>query len=569
VIAPVGSRDVTSPAAKIGFQVTLLLGINAIGETSIPLYIFQGKRLPTQLLKDDSSYLLGVQKSGWMDKEVFTKFIRRFEMDIREKRGARKNEEGKEELEPVLILADQHSSRFNLESAWYAKQHGIEILLSPPSSSHLLQPLDVGVFGPLKTYFAEAKIRHSHNGLGRGLTKAEVVPLSLQALRRVEAKVIRKAFATVGIWPSNAHALDSKFGGEPKEKEKQKQEMNQLKARNKSKSKSKSKSKGSSLVAENRALRQRVQELERAAVQSALRIEVLESKAQALEESSKRSTRKGPSLPKSAHGCLLTGDEGLALAKSQAEEKEKKEKEKGERKAAMKLRKEQKEQEKEENKYRRAEQARAREAKKAEDAHKKEAARALKELQREEKKRKEEEQKGQGARKRQKKEEKEDREQEQEQEQEQEHDQEQDREQEQEQEQDRDHDQEQEHQEDREDREDPESPCRGRGGAVREALEFFNALLNASPPSSPSSSSPSSSSPPSSPSLLDDDLGSTPLLSPLELPPPEPPGASAKQKTQVSKKFFLLVSSQVTYLPSPSKKISTYLQVRRFQLTCK
>jgi hypothetical protein len=169
VIAPIGRRSITSPVAKARFQVTLLLGANAEGETSIPLFIFQGKRLSTKLIRDDSSYLMGAQKSGWMDQDVFLKFLKRFEEDIREKRGARKNEQGKEEPEPVLILADQHSSRFTLESAWFAKEHGIEILLSPASSSHLLQPLDVSGFGPLKTFFGQAKMSQVHGKLGRGL----------------------------------------------------------------------------------------------------------------------------------------------------------------------------------------------------------------------------------------------------------------------------------------------------------------------------------------------------------------------------------------------------------------
>jgi hypothetical protein len=461
-----------------------LLGANAEGETSIPLFIFKGKRLSSKLIRDDSSYLMGVQKSGWMDQDIFLKFLKRFEESIREKRGKRKNEEGEDELEPVLILADQHSSRFTLESASFAEEHGIDIILSPASSSHLLQPLDVSGFGPLKTFFGEAKMSHVHGKHKQGLAVEDVVPLTQKALSKVTAEVFKKGFQKVGIWPTNIHALDTELQADGRETKK------------KDKDKRKRKRGKSTYSEELRALRQEVRELQKDKVNLELQAQVLTERVTALEEERGREKRRGV-LPKDADGLLLTGKEAIARQKEKKEKDAKEVKAKEERKVAKHLKREQKEQKNEEKKGLKEEKARAREARKAEDAQKKEAARLLRELQREEKKRKMEEQKGQGRQKRQKKGEREDHEQEQEQEQ------------------DHEQEQEQEHQEDL------ESPCKGRGGIVREALEFFNALLNTSAPSSPSSSSPSS---PSSTSSLDDDLGSSPPLSPLELPSPEPPG---------------------------------------------
>jgi len=54
---------------------------------------------------------------------------------------------------PVLLLLDNHTSHLSVEALDIAAAHGIHILSFPPHCSHRLQPLDVLVFGPTKTYY--------------------------------------------------------------------------------------------------------------------------------------------------------------------------------------------------------------------------------------------------------------------------------------------------------------------------------------------------------------------------------------------------------------------------------
>ena len=51
---------------------------------------------------------------------------------------------------PVLLFMDGHSSHFSLESATFCAAQGILLYCLPPHASHILQPLDVGVFSSLK-----------------------------------------------------------------------------------------------------------------------------------------------------------------------------------------------------------------------------------------------------------------------------------------------------------------------------------------------------------------------------------------------------------------------------------
>jgi hypothetical protein len=49
-----------------------------------------------------------------------------------------------------LLILDGHESHHSTEFELYCQQNNIITLYMPPHSSHKLQPLDVGYFGPLK-----------------------------------------------------------------------------------------------------------------------------------------------------------------------------------------------------------------------------------------------------------------------------------------------------------------------------------------------------------------------------------------------------------------------------------
>jgi hypothetical protein len=51
-------------------------------------------------------------------------------------------------------VLDNHDLHLPVEELDYCKQNGVTLLSFPPHCSHKLQPLDVSVCGPLKTYCA-------------------------------------------------------------------------------------------------------------------------------------------------------------------------------------------------------------------------------------------------------------------------------------------------------------------------------------------------------------------------------------------------------------------------------
>src|SRR5579859_1030325 len=71
-----------------------------------------------------------------------------------------------------LLLCDGHDSHISAEFIAFTIGNNIEVVLLPPHSSHLLQPLDVAVFGPLKTAISSRLHRLISTGVHR-LLKVE------------------------------------------------------------------------------------------------------------------------------------------------------------------------------------------------------------------------------------------------------------------------------------------------------------------------------------------------------------------------------------------------------------
>ena len=50
----------------------------------------------------------------------------------------------------VIIFLDGHASHFSIELSEFCSKNGINLVALFPNATHILQPLDVAVFGPMK-----------------------------------------------------------------------------------------------------------------------------------------------------------------------------------------------------------------------------------------------------------------------------------------------------------------------------------------------------------------------------------------------------------------------------------
>ena len=181
--------------------ITVIAGGNALGNFVPPYYVFPGKRW-----KDD--FLLGaaygsageMSESGWSNMNIFHNYIT--------KHFARHTGITANNKEPILILYDGHRSHISLTLADWAKNRSVILFVLPPHSSHLTQPLDVGVFGPFKNiYNIECKSFLQKNP-GLKITKYDVASLSSRPyLKAMSPDNLVSSFRKTGIFPYNNKAI--------------------------------------------------------------------------------------------------------------------------------------------------------------------------------------------------------------------------------------------------------------------------------------------------------------------------------------------------------------------------
>jgi hypothetical protein len=89
------------------------------------------------------NWVVRTTKTGWTDNATGLEWLKHFDQHTR----ARQKGQWR------MLVLDGHGSHTNAEFSEYCEENGIVPLCLPSHSSHKTQPLDVGVFGPLKTAY--------------------------------------------------------------------------------------------------------------------------------------------------------------------------------------------------------------------------------------------------------------------------------------------------------------------------------------------------------------------------------------------------------------------------------
>ncbi|XP_014550231.1 hypothetical protein COCVIDRAFT_71227, partial [Bipolaris victoriae FI3] len=133
--------------------ITLVECIRATGEVIPPLIIVK------------AATIIDVSEKAWTTNKLGFGWLKHF--DEHTKRKVVRTHR--------LLISDSHESHNSLVFQNYCKDNNTVTLSKPPHSSHLLQPLDVGCFTPLKQAYGrqvEALMRSQINHI----TKQEFLP---------------------------------------------------------------------------------------------------------------------------------------------------------------------------------------------------------------------------------------------------------------------------------------------------------------------------------------------------------------------------------------------------------
>lgn len=165
---------------EIGRQewVTCIECICTDGSSLSPTIIFKGAKPLDKWIPKGTEGVTEVSwkasDNGWISNDLAVQWLREvFEPQTRTKANGERR----------LIICDGHDSHISAKFVAHCMHYKIEIILLPPHSSHLLQPLDVAVFGPLKTQLSNEQRRYISAGVAR-LQKWEWADCYLKARQK-------------------------------------------------------------------------------------------------------------------------------------------------------------------------------------------------------------------------------------------------------------------------------------------------------------------------------------------------------------------------------------------------
>jgi hypothetical protein len=184
--------------------ITVIEGINAEGQSIPPFIIGAGKdHLANWYQECDlpGDWVIALSEKGWTDNKLGLEWLKHFDQATAKRTNSRYR----------LLILDGHESHHSVEFEEYCKENKIITLCMPAHASHLLQPLDVGCFGPLKKAYGR-EIEHLIRCFITHITKTEFFPAFHVAHQAaITESNIKGGFRGAGLAPFDPENVISKL----------------------------------------------------------------------------------------------------------------------------------------------------------------------------------------------------------------------------------------------------------------------------------------------------------------------------------------------------------------------
>jgi hypothetical protein len=175
-------------------SVTIIEAISADGREPLPpLVICPGKRIMESWIHDNlkRGEVIGQSETGYTNERTAIAWLNHF---------IKYTNAGPDKLWKLLLL-DSHITHENPDFVILAHENNIKPIEYPSYLTHVLQPLDVGIFRPWKYYHNQA-IHHALHSLDFEYTITSFF-CDLSTIREKTMKLytIRNSFRDSGMWP--------------------------------------------------------------------------------------------------------------------------------------------------------------------------------------------------------------------------------------------------------------------------------------------------------------------------------------------------------------------------------
>ena len=202
VLAELGRRHVYSvTSGEKGRTHTVVSCISASGFVLPPCIVYPRKKKVPDNLKEEAlpDTLFCNSDNGWINSDIYLEWFKFFLRSI-------------PPVRPVLLIQNGHTSHISIELIELARANDVCILCLPSHTTHLLQPLDVGVFKSFKTHFSKACVSYLSKHPGRVITNDMIASLVSTAYPNAfTPNNIMSGFRKTGIFPLNLGVIDDKM----------------------------------------------------------------------------------------------------------------------------------------------------------------------------------------------------------------------------------------------------------------------------------------------------------------------------------------------------------------------
>jgi hypothetical protein len=176
---------------------TAIEAVLATGSTIAPVVILSAKILLQRWFEIVGDERIAVTETGYLNNVLALQWIQLFNKLTKDSaKGTHR-----------LLVCDQFGSHLTYEFVKYCEDNQIILFFLPPHSSHILQPLDVGVFSAYKHWHSEWVYDATVSGYER-ITKDDFLSAISQIRQKTfKPSTIKLSFRLTGLWPINPNIV--------------------------------------------------------------------------------------------------------------------------------------------------------------------------------------------------------------------------------------------------------------------------------------------------------------------------------------------------------------------------
>jgi hypothetical protein len=174
--------------------VSIIQGVNSYGWALPPFIIFKAQNHLSAWYEDlglPDNWVITLSENGWTSNSIGYEWIQHFDRHTNARTVGTYR----------LLILDGHESHVSAQFQHYCTERKIITLCMPPHSSHILQPLDVSCFAPLKLSYGKQIETFVRNQLNH-ITKLEFLSAFKEAFKATFTEQnIKSGFRATGLVP--------------------------------------------------------------------------------------------------------------------------------------------------------------------------------------------------------------------------------------------------------------------------------------------------------------------------------------------------------------------------------